>query len=586
MPDIQSVIVLMLENRSFDHMLGFLKHPDPAYHGLTGNESNPAAAPSDPPVVVTDTAKITLPVDPDHSHRAAMLQLTGSQTVTRPYQITNNGFVASYELKGLEDKKTRGFGPQIMRCQGEGNVPTLAALAKGFAVCTNWFCSVPGQTWPNRNFAHAGTSDGEVNIVKRRYTNRTIFEQLESAGRDWAVFHEGIPQVMCFPKVWFRLGRARFFDHDMLYWCIRNDHLPNYSFVEPSHFWPGSSSQHPGNNKCNGNDFTRGERLIAGIYSALKANPEVFAKTVFVITYDENGGFYDHVPPPFGNQYRDEKVSADDQFPFDLLGPRVPTVIVSPWIAKGAIDTTQYDHSSIPATVRSLFAPGAGPLSATSRDRNANTFLGTLTLQQPRDAASMPQLAASDPAETATLYAIPRVEHAPEEHELDEFQSSLVWLTTQVEAMLREEGVERERLNLPPMDVPFDDTNPASTASFAAEQSRVMQMVSAVAPTTLTMRDERGITWHDPNGDEIMSGLADVLASKAAKLVLSWNAMGALTVNSDGSARLVVNDDVYRAKLSGKATAELVRAYAEHRMDDVLAALRGDEGEPVSAGVS
>src|SRR5207244_7384815 len=128
-------------------------------------------------------------------------------------------------------------------------------------------------------------------------------------------------------------------------------------------------TQHPGNNVApdrDGSDFRRGERLIGEIYQHLLAKPDVFQKTIFVITYDEHGGNYDHVPPPAtvapGGTRMDSAsrrlmrwlVPRDYQegFGFRRLGPRVPTVIVSPWVQAASIDKRIHDHASIPATLR------------------------------------------------------------------------------------------------------------------------------------------------------------------------------------------------------------------------------------------
>src|SRR5579859_7579846 len=204
-PTIDHVIVLVLENRSFDHLLGYLVHPDASFDGLRGPGpyQNPGWAGA-PPVPASADAKHVLPVDPDHSHDAVMLQLGASgQGASR--RVDNQGFVDSYERKcrGLaapafegilapivtwwNDRNAtggiQGRGPLAMRCQSPEQDPVLSQLALGFGVCTRWFASVPGETWPNRNFLHAATSDGTTNIEIRFYDNKTIFEVLEEAGK-------------------------------------------------------------------------------------------------------------------------------------------------------------------------------------------------------------------------------------------------------------------------------------------------------------------------------------------------------------------------------------------------------------------
>lgn len=469
--DIDSIIVVMLENRSFDQMLGFLAHPSPDFDRLTGNESNPASEPEEPPVRVTATALRTLPLDPGHGHAEVMLQLTGKRSWPPPYVITNSGFVASYEGVGLREKKRRGFGPLIMKCQPTGNVPVLAELARSFAVCTRWFSSVPGQTWPNRNFAHAATSDGEVDNSLRLYTNRTIFEHLGAADRRWEIYHKGAAQAWAFRKLWLSAPGGGFSSYTKLFQAIEDDDLPNYAFVEPDHFWPSSSSQHPGNNRKNGNDFARGEALVQRIYEALVARPNVFAKTLLVVTYDEHGGFYDHVPPPWDAKYKDGQVAAGG-FAFDLLGVRVPTILISPRIPAGTVDNQVYDHSSIVASLRALFLPGSEPL--TTREANAANFLHNLSLSQPRldGFPTFPAL----PHPELTAEAV--LEAAPDESELDDFQQSLVWLTEKVAGELEASGIPTARsLEVLAAEAEAQAVSPISSAALRIRQEQVSQIL-------------------------------------------------------------------------------------------------------------
>ena len=228
MADIEHVVVLMLENRSFDHLLGYVPHPDQKFDGLVGRTLRNPGFRGGRAVTASPTAKKVLPVGPDHSHDAVMLQLT-----LRLGKPTNSGFVRSYERKarkldppvfggllgslvnwarGLLAKGGTGVtgrGPLVMECQPPENVPVLAQLATEFGVCSRWFCSVPGETWPNRNFAHAATSDGQTEIQIRPYYNQTIFELLEQAGADWRIFYDDTPQVWAFPRLWDTADRTR-----------------------------------------------------------------------------------------------------------------------------------------------------------------------------------------------------------------------------------------------------------------------------------------------------------------------------------------------------------------------------------------
>ena len=442
---IDHVVVLCLENRSFDHLLGHLEHPDPAFEGLLrgGPHTNPGWDGA-PPVEASPHAKRVLPFGPDHSHDAVMEQLavTGHGAAARP---TNQGFVTSYERKargqvppafgGLlapllrqwyarpPDPRTtaEGRGPLVMLCQPPEQVPVLSRLALEFAVFDHWFCSVPGETWPNRNFLHAATSDGETNIEPRLYTDRTIFEVLEENGQTWRIYHDDTPQVWAFPALWDTPERhANWHPTGHFAREAAAGDLPAYSFIEPNHRPPfhtmdhspafggvpdAGSSQHPENNLVSNaayddydspeeTDFARSERLVATVYEGLRANPEVFARTLLLITYDEHGGFFDHVPPPTGVPGPGDPQSlfarllhaiwhrSATTFDFGMLGPRVPAVAVSPLIPAGTLVSRVHDHASVPATLRALFAPHAEPLTA--RDAWASPFHGVTTLEEPR----------------------------------------------------------------------------------------------------------------------------------------------------------------------------------------------------------
>ncbi|MBA3268211.1 MAG: alkaline phosphatase family protein [Acidimicrobiia bacterium] len=403
---IDHVVVLMLENRSFDNLLGFLEHPKAdEFDGLTrGPHHNVNAAGT---AVAATADGLPSGVDPDHSHEGALRQMEPFGDVA-----ANGGFVRSYETVMGEAN-----ADVVMKClDPAAHCPVMAELALEFAVCTAWFSSVPGETWPNRNFAHAATSDNTVNIEAGLYYDRTIFEVIAKKNKSWHIYYDGTPQVWCYPRLWrprtfvdFLLRRpanignwfeyAQFADH------AAAGTLPSYSFIEPAHnrfYSPEdaprrTTSQHPHNNLESADDFAGGDALIASVYETLRANPTQFAKTLLVITYDEHGGLYDHVSPPSavppGDRVwrglsrligrwlraradREHKQQRNKNFDFRRLGVRVPAVLVSPWIAPATIVGERLEHASIPKTLRELFAPDAKPL--TDRDRAAAAFHGVV----------------------------------------------------------------------------------------------------------------------------------------------------------------------------------------------------------------
>lgn len=276
---IKNIVVLMLENRSFDHMLGFLDHPDPDYPKLVVGDDTNDYTPPGSRVSVIEGQSGGMPVDPAHDHNSVLRQLTNNSQAVPPYGLNNDGFVNDYERVCQKAHKS-GYGREIMKCQTTNYVPVLSELAKSFAVCTSWFCSVPGQTWPNRNFAHAATSDGEVNINKRLYYNPTIFEQLSVADKDWRIYKCGLTaQADVFKNLWGSGYKNRFQKFSRFLAAAKANMLPHYSFIEPDHLaasrWDKTNNQHPGNNEGDDADFRAGEKLIHDVYMALVSNEEV-----------------------------------------------------------------------------------------------------------------------------------------------------------------------------------------------------------------------------------------------------------------------------------------------------------------------
>ncbi|HEV7242252.1 MAG TPA: alkaline phosphatase family protein [Thermoanaerobaculia bacterium] len=418
------VVVLMLENRSFDHMFGFLDHPK-KFEGLHGKKfTNPDNNKVEIPA--TPTAGFEVPHDPSHRHFSVMYQLTETDPSGNPkhykppYPINMRGFVKEFE------RHAPGKGAEIMRCQPPGNIPVLATLAKSFALCDHWHASVPGMTWPNRFFAHAAQSSATVNNYLALYGMTTIYHALSKAKKSFKVFDHGDAHARAMPVTWnHRRMMDNFFDR------VKKDDLPDYSFIEPNHLGDPAvtNSQHPGKNEppTGGADFKKGEQLIRSIYRALIANEAVWKKTVFVITYDEHGGFADHVPPP--RAVPPNELMSPERFGFDLLGVRVPAVIVSPYIKAATVDSTVYDHSSIVASVREQFGIAK---ALTERDANAKTFWHNLTLAEPRLGAAIPTLEDSGfEALESMAEAVSVDAPAPAEDDFD-----MVWIAQQLDRVM------------------------------------------------------------------------------------------------------------------------------------------------------
>lgn len=384
MADIQHVIVLMLENRSFDSMLGRLYPNDPDYRGLTLNESNTYAGTVFPvwndPAMTPATACIPTP-DPGELFTDMNMQLFGDAGRTGQ-AATMVGFAENYATQKPSSDGTPKAG-DVMHYFTPEQVPVISALARAFGVCDCWHASAPCQTWPNRFFAHTGTSLGHVDnhTFPIPFPAHSIFRRLEAGGKSWRVYFHDMPQASLLGDIWlYALMHFRGFNQFLA--DAQTGSLPNYSFIEPRYFTDLFLNNIP-NDEHPPHNVVYGEQLIAAVYNAVRSSP-CWKQTLLIITCDEHGGCFDHVPPPNARPPDD-----NDQydFAFDTYGVRVPAVIVSPCIPPGTKvrpapnedgNTYPFDHTSIIATVRNLFLPDDPPL--TDRDAIAPTLLPALTL--------------------------------------------------------------------------------------------------------------------------------------------------------------------------------------------------------------
>ena len=386
----------MLENRSFDHMLGFLPREGHLrdVEGLTGSEYNLAnpANPKSQKILVSRNACFELltearGVGPPHDFPDVNRQLTNSDegpSATLP--ATNNGFVRAWtyslgcylQAAGNSGATTSAEMARVMECFSPEQLPVLTTLAREFVLCDHWFCSIPGPTMPNRLFIHAATSGGYAhNAFGDHFSCRTIYNNLADAGYTWSVYHQNFDIVMNFTELHYgdagNPNALNFRDYALFKQDIAAGKLAQYSFVNPrfiSHWNDLTQDVELANSQHAPCDVRQGEALIADVYNSLRAVESVWKKTLLVVLYDEHGGFYDHVPPPTGVPNPDGLVSTNPAFDFTRLGVRVPAILISPWLPR-MVDSTVYEHSSMLATVKKLFNL---PDFLTQRDRKANSF--------------------------------------------------------------------------------------------------------------------------------------------------------------------------------------------------------------------
>jgi len=386
--NLRHIVVLMMENRSFDHMLGALRAVDPNINGLTGQESNLDT--TNEPVRVQPQAQFQGQLDPDPNHHfPAVHQQLYFGTSGPPAPPSMKGFVQSY----FQERHDVSHSRKIMYYFPLEKLPVLTTLARSFAVFNGWFSSIPGPTICNRAFAHYGTSFGHVtmDMVYQNEKYPSIYERMLQAGRTAKIYYfdqasstmEVVNLLKDQPQIFATFDQ---FLED----CAANQ-LPDYSFVEPNytdHESDGgaelASDQHPDH------DVQQGEILIASVYNAIRQNPALWPHTALLVVYDEHGGIHDHVPPPACTP--DGFVAPPEQtgvpglsFAFDRLGVRVPAVLISPWIPKGTVVAGPenpaagrvFEHASIPGTATKFFLGDFDPRSP--REKTAQTFLDLLS---------------------------------------------------------------------------------------------------------------------------------------------------------------------------------------------------------------
>jgi phospholipase C len=395
---IDHIVVLMMENRSFDHMLGYLSLPDEGPGSKTGGRGREDVDGFDAgvlrnegtqrniydhhppfyPTPISDAGE-TKAQDPCHTGWCVAQQMSRGM----------GGFVANYATT------REGADPgDVMQFQCRHDVPVYDFLSEHFAVLDRWFCSVPGSTWPNRLAALSGTAKSRDNRMPPLYDHRSFVRNLDEKGVSWR-WYSSDPGSLRLIDGHYRVGyedhfacsekptmaQPRTFFRD-----VANDDLPQVSWIDPNFVdlggLQGANDDHPPT------DAMAGQSFVLKIYSAL-ADSNLSAKTMLVITYDEHGGFYDHVSPvttPMPETF------ASDRPEFDSFGPRVPTFVISPFTAsrsaygskQGTDERFFYDHTSLIRTILWQFADDDCE-GLPDRVATAQHLYHTLELDQPRE---------------------------------------------------------------------------------------------------------------------------------------------------------------------------------------------------------
>lgn len=427
------IVVLMFENRSFDNILGRLYQPGevPSFDGVLGKDlTNPI-----PDWAQDGTGRTVVPygvapnmnapdTDPGEEYPHINTQLFGIidpysnrgvpvSQMKAPYNApasskqrpTMDGFVTDFISTVTADThKQPGYDQyaQIMTGYTPAQLPVTSALARGFATYDRWFCEVPSQTFPNRSFFHAASSSGylgnlsPIDAFPLHNDAETIFDRLGQHGLDWRVYcdppsHISLTGIVHARRLWDHFA-TKFVSTDHFLQDAADGNLPAYSFIEPNLLY-GHNDMHPAFDAVfPGTDFDPpssllgGEALLAKIYNAIRASRSKRGSnawnTLLVVTFDEHGGIYDHVPPPLAPPPDPAAAPGQFGFAFDRSGVRVPTIAISPWIPAQTVVTGQHRATSVIRTLRDRWQLGP-PL--THRDAVAPDLTPVLSLDSPRD---------------------------------------------------------------------------------------------------------------------------------------------------------------------------------------------------------
>lgn len=379
LPRIEKVVVLCMENRSFDHMLGYMD----GVNGIKGKEKEFAVE----GVEADDKAKHIQLIDLGHTMHHTRTQLQGKwisdakkvaklQLLSLKWNISN--------LYSAPEEIIEQEAETCMQCFSPDQLPVLSTLAKEFCVFDSWHSSLAGPTHPNRWFLHCGQSGGCLSNTQM-CPSPMIFDSFDED--DWKIYFHDMSGTVLMSSVlihkFYTKEKKNIRQFNEFYEDARSGNLPKYSFLEPTYYSSGNdvaNDQHPPH------DVREGEQLILDVYKAISSNQSQFEKTLLLIVYDEHGGFHDHVKPPITPGVTGEVHFLNDG-DFRTLGFRVPCIAINPYIKSGTVDSRLFDHCSLPATLIKLFDL---PDYLTERVHSATTFEDVLTLKTPRTVQEMP----------------------------------------------------------------------------------------------------------------------------------------------------------------------------------------------------
>jgi phospholipase C len=333
---IDKIVILMLENRSFDHMLGYLKLEENRsdVDGLSPGMSN-SDGQNNYPIHHLEHTALRSHQDPCHTGQCVADQLADN----------NGGFVKNYVATHPWDSER----DLVMGYYNRSELLTYDYLAAEFTICDHWFSSVPGATWPNRLYAATGRANGSKdNKTIPIYNLPAFVRHLDARNVSWGWYTDNFfgSTLNLTDRKYRSLSN---YNSDDFYQQAADGTLPSVCWIDP--IFVTTAGTFAANDDHPPADIRHGQEFVLNIYHALVSNSEQWQKTLLVIVYDEHGGFYDHVAPP---------AAEDDKPNFRSYGVRVPAILVSPWVARGKVVSTPFDHTSLIKTILLRFCRSAG----------------------------------------------------------------------------------------------------------------------------------------------------------------------------------------------------------------------------------
>jgi phospholipase C len=381
-PQIDHIVVAMMENHTYDNYLGLLERGDGFRLDRYGRPKN-ACPDGNGNLIRAFHMPSTCQLDrkPSQAWDASHLSLGKRRR--------NDGFVLA-------------SGPVAMGYWNEDDIPFYYALARTFPVCDRFFSSCLAQTYPNRKFLMCGTAVGQIStdlsqVGKAPPPNGTIFERLDLHDISWRNYYTDLPQVLLFPPV-YNDNIEKFVPIDQFHLDAAAGTLPAVSFVDPGFLNDESEENHA--------DIRKGEAFVSRVVNAVMAGPK-WSKTFLIWLYDEGGGYYDHVSPPRAIPPDDipPEITVPPDLPggYDRYGFRVPAVIVSPYARPHYVSHRVHDHTSVLKLIETKWNLPA----LTYRDANASNLLDSVNFRRPPAFLDPPTLPGPGPTPSGCIEGSP-----------------------------------------------------------------------------------------------------------------------------------------------------------------------------------